>query len=63
MQEQMDNRKKMDMAADAEPTTCENDYDFATLIIWHHQSEIDNASAFLHLSENPNGKQHYFCSK
>ncbi|WP_170971130.1 DUF305 domain-containing protein [Ilyomonas limi] len=52
MQEQMDNMGKMSKAADVQLITGDIDNDFATLMIWHHQSAIDNASAYLHHGNN-----------
>jgi uncharacterized protein (DUF305 family) len=52
MQEQMDSMKKMDKAVDVQLITGDIDNDFATLMIWHHQSAIDNASGYLHHGNN-----------
>jgi len=50
--EQMDNMTKMGKAADVQLITGDTDNDFATLMIVHHQSAIDNASAYLHHGNN-----------
>jgi uncharacterized protein (DUF305 family) len=50
--EQMDNMTKMGKMADVQLITGDIDNDFATLMIIHHQSAIDNASAYLHHSNN-----------
>ena len=52
MMEQMDGMKKMDKAIDVELITGNIDNDFATLMIWHHQSAIDDASGYLHHGNN-----------
>ena len=52
MIEQMEGMKKMDMAIDVELITGDIDNDFATLMIWHHQSAIDDASGYLHHGNN-----------
>lgn len=52
MQEQMDNMAKMDKVADVQLITGDIDNDFATLMIWHHQSAIDDASGYLHHGNN-----------
>ena len=52
MMEQMDAMKKMDKAIDVQLITGNIDNDFATLMIWHHQSAIDNASGYLHHGNN-----------
>ena len=46
--EQMNNMTKMDAEADEQLITGNTDNDFATLMIVHHQSAIDNADAYLH---------------
>ena len=50
--EQMDNMMKMGKAADVQLITDDIDNDFATLMMVHHQSAIDNASAYLHHGNN-----------
>lgn len=50
--EQMDNMTKMGKAADVQLITGDIDNDFATLMMVHHQSAIDNASAYLHHGNN-----------
>lgn len=50
--EQMDNMMKMGKMADVQLITGDIDNDFATLMIIHHQSAIDNASAYLHHGNN-----------
>ena len=50
--EQMDNMMKMSKTADVQLITGDTDNDFATLMIVHHQSAIDNASAYLHHGTN-----------
>jgi uncharacterized protein (DUF305 family) len=50
--EQMDNMTKMGKVADIQIITGDIDNDFASLMIVHHQSAIDNASAFLHHGNN-----------
>lgn len=50
--EQMGNMTKMGKAADVQLITGDTDNDFATLMIVHHQSAIDNASAYLHHGNN-----------
>ena len=50
--EQMDNMMKGGKAADIQLITGDIDNDFATLMIIHHQSAIDNASAYLHHGNN-----------
>lgn len=50
--EQMDNMTKMGKTADVQLITGDIDNDFATLMIVHHQSAIDNASAYLHHGNN-----------
>lgn len=50
--EQMDNMAKMGKAADVQLITGDTDNDFATLMMVHHQSAIDNASAYLHHGNN-----------
>lgn len=52
MMEQMDNMMKMSQTADVQLITGDTDNDFATLMIVHHQSAIDNASAYLHHGNN-----------
>lgn len=52
MMEQMDGMKKMGKAIDVQLITGDTDNDFATLMIWHHQSAIDNASGYLHHGNN-----------
>ena len=46
--EQKENMMKMGKAADIQLISGDIDNDFATLMITHHQSAIDNASAYLH---------------
>lgn len=50
--EQMENMEKMSKTADVQIITGDIDNDFATLMIVHHQSAIDNASAYLHHGNN-----------
>ena len=50
--EQMDNMMKMSKVADIQLITGNIDNDFASLMIVHHQSAIDNASAYLHHGNN-----------
>lgn len=50
--EQMDNMTKGGKTADVQLITGNIDNDFATLMIGHHQSAIDNASAYLHHGNN-----------
>lgn len=50
--EQMDNMTKMGKAADVQLITADIDNDFASLMMVHHQSAIDNASAYLHHGNN-----------
>ena len=50
--EQMDNMTKMGKVADIQLITGNIDNDFASLMIVHHQSAIDNASAYLHHGNN-----------
>lgn len=50
--EQMDNMTKMGKTADVQLITGDIDNDFATLMIIHHQSAIDNASVYLHHGNN-----------
>jgi uncharacterized protein (DUF305 family) len=50
--EQMDNMAKGGKTADVQLITGNIDNDFATLMIGHHQSAIDNASAYLHHGNN-----------
>lgn len=50
--EQMDNMAKGGKVADEQIITGDIDNDFATLMIVHHQSAIDNASAYLHHGNN-----------
>ena len=50
--EQMEGMKKMDKAIDVQLITGDIDNDFATLMIWHHQSAIDDASGYLHHRNN-----------
>lgn len=52
MMEQMEGMKKMDKAIDVQLITGDIDNDFATLMIWHHQSAIDDASGYLHHGNN-----------
>ena len=52
MKEQMEGMDKMDKAIDVQLITGDIDNDFATLIIWHHQSAIDDASGYLHHGNN-----------
>lgn len=52
MQEQMDNMAKSEKMADTQIITGDIDNDFATLMIIHHQSAIDDASAYLHHGSN-----------
>jgi uncharacterized protein (DUF305 family) len=50
--EQMDNMMKGGKTADVQLITGDIDNDFATLMVIHHQSAIDNASAYLHHGNN-----------
>ena len=50
--EQMDNMMKGGKTADVQLITGDIDNDFATLMIIHHQSAIDNASSYLHHGNN-----------
>lgn len=50
--EQMDNMDKMGSVADAQLITGDTDNDFATLMMVHHQSAMDNASSYLHHGNN-----------
>ena len=50
--EQMENMQKGGKAADVQLITGDIDNDFATLMIGHHQTAIDNASAYLHHGNN-----------
>jgi uncharacterized protein (DUF305 family) len=50
--EQMNNMTKMGKMADEQLITGDIDNDFATLMIIHHQSAIDNASSCLHHGNN-----------
>ncbi len=50
--EQMDNMTKMGKTADVQLITGNIDNDFATLMIVHHQSAIDNAYSYLHHGNN-----------
>lgn len=50
--EQMDNMMKGGKTADVQIITGDVDNDFATLMIGHHQTAIDNASAYLHHGNN-----------
>ena len=52
MKEQMDGMKKMDAAMDVQLITGDIDNDFATLMMVHHQSAIDDASGYLHHGNN-----------
>ncbi len=52
MMEQMEGMKKMDKAIDVQLITGDIDNDFATLMIWHHQRAIDDASGYLHHGNN-----------
>lgn len=52
MIEQMEAMEKMDKAIDVQLITGDIDNDFATLMIWHHQSAIDDASGYLHHGNN-----------
>ncbi len=52
MMEQMEGMKKMDKAIDVQLITGDIDNDFATLMIWHHQGAIDDASGYLHHGNN-----------
>lgn len=52
MMEQMEGMKKMDKVIDAQLITGDIDNDFATLMVWHHQSAIDDASGYLHHGNN-----------
>lgn len=49
---QMENMMKGGKVADIQVITGNIDNDFATLMIVHHQGAIDNASAYLHHSNN-----------
>jgi len=50
--ELMKSMEKMDTTADTQLITGDTDHDFATLMIVHHQSALDNASAYLHHGNN-----------
>lgn len=50
--EQIENMMKGGKTADVQLITGDIDNDFATLMIGHHQSAIDNASAYLHHGNN-----------
>lgn len=50
--EERDNMIKMGKTADVQLITGDIDNDFATLMIGHHQTAIDNASAYLHHGNN-----------
>jgi uncharacterized protein (DUF305 family) len=52
MMEQMEGMKKMGKAIDVQLITGDIDNDFATLMIWHHQAAIDDASGYLHHGNN-----------
>ncbi len=52
MMEQMEGMEKLDKVIDAQLITGDIDNDYATLIIWHHQSAIDDASGYLHHGNN-----------
>jgi uncharacterized protein (DUF305 family) len=45
--EQMNHMKKMDQMADVQLITGDTDNDFATLMILHHNSAIENSEAYL----------------
>jgi uncharacterized protein (DUF305 family) len=50
--EQMDHMKKMDQMADVQLLTGDIDNDFATLMILHHNSAIENSEAYLMYGNN-----------
>jgi uncharacterized protein (DUF305 family) len=50
--EQMDHMMKMDQIADVQLITGDLDNDFATLMIQHHNSAIENAEAYLMYGNN-----------
>lgn len=50
--EQMDHMMKMDQIADIQMLTGDIDNDFATLMIQHHNSAIENAEAYLMYGNN-----------
>lgn len=52
MQEQMDNMDKVAKAADVQIITGDIDNDYATLMMLHHQSAIDDANGYLHHGNN-----------
>ena len=52
MDEQMANMEKTAKAADVQIITGDIDNDFATLMMVHHQSAIDDASGYLHHGSN-----------
>ena len=52
MMEQMDGMKKMGSVMDVQLITGDIDNDFATLMMVHHQSAIDDASGYLHHENN-----------
>jgi len=52
MQEQMDNMEKTTKQTDVQIITGDIDNDYATLMILHHQSAIQDASAYLHHGNN-----------
>jgi uncharacterized protein (DUF305 family) len=52
MQEQMDNMEKTSKASDVQVITGDIDNDYATLMMLHHQSAIDDANGYLHHGDN-----------
>lgn len=50
--EQMNHMKKMDQIADVQLITGDTDNDFATLMILHHNSAIENSKAYLMYGTN-----------
>jgi uncharacterized protein (DUF305 family) len=50
--EQMNHMKKMDQMADVQLITGDTDNDFATLMILHHNSAIENSEAYLMYGTN-----------
>ena len=56
-QEQMDHMMKMDQIADIQFITGDIDNDFATLMIQHHNSAIENSEAYLMYGSNEELKE------
>lgn len=55
--EQMDHMMKMDQVADVQLITGDIDNDFATLMIQHHNSAIENSEAYLMYGSNSELKE------